>query len=218
MNILQPIPATIDGHASAQGSVKRPRRTRLSPALRRIVRETELSPADFIYPLFVRHGIDERRPIASMPGQFQLSVDQLAAEAELVLEFGIPAVILFGIPAEKDWCGSDNFSPHGVVPAAIRALKETAPELIVISDMCFCEYTDHGHCGLINTPSADDYNAALPEGYLLNDPTLELIGPGLGCPRRGRRRRDRALGDAGPHGGGHPPRVSTRPGWSMCRF
>ena len=176
MNILQPMPATIYGQTTPPGSVLRPRRTRISPALRRMVRETTLSPADFIYPLFVRHGRGERRPIASMPGQFQLSVDELAGEAESILELGIPAVILFGIPAQKDWCGSDNFNPHGVVPEAVRALKAAAPELIVISDMCFCEYTDHGHCGLINSPSSDSYNAALPQGYLLNDPTLELIG------------------------------------------
>ena len=176
MNILQPVPGAIYAQTTAPESAQRPRRTRVSPALRRMVRETTLSPADFIYPLFVRHGRAERRPISSMPGQFQLSVDELAREAESILELGIPAVILFGIPAQKDWCGSDNFNPHGVVPQAVRALKAAAPELIVISDMCFCEYTDHGHCGLINSPEVDGYNAALPEGYLLNDPTLELIG------------------------------------------
>ncbi|MCY3993494.1 MAG: porphobilinogen synthase [Caldilineaceae bacterium] len=176
MNGLQAVQTTINGRATVAEPVLRPRRIRISPALRRMVRETALSPSDFIYPLFVRHGQGERRPISSMPGQFQLSVDELAKEAESVLELGIPAVLLFGIPAEKDWCGSDNFSPYGVVPEAIRALKEAAPELIVISDMCFCEYTDHGHCGIINSPMVDGYNTALPEGYLLNDPTLELLG------------------------------------------
>ncbi|MXX24475.1 MAG: porphobilinogen synthase [Caldilineaceae bacterium SB0668_bin_21] len=176
MNTLQPVQTTINGHATAAERALRPRRMRISPALRRMVRETALSPADFIYPLFVRYGREERRPIASMPGQFQLSVDELAREAESVLELGIPAVLLFGIPEEKDWCGSDNFNPHGVVPEAIRALKEAAPELIVISDMCFCEYTDHGHCGIVNFPTVDAYDSALPEGYLLNDPTLELLG------------------------------------------
>ena len=176
MNGLQAVQTTINGRATVAEPVLRPRRIRISPALRRMVRETALSPSDFIYPLFVRHGQGERRPISSMPGQFQLSVDELAREAESVLELGIPAVLLFGIPAEKDWCGSDNFSPYGVVPEAIRALKEAAPELIVISDMCFCEYTDHGHCGIINSPMVDGYNTALPEGYLLNDPTLELLG------------------------------------------
>ena len=176
MNTLQPVQTTINGHATAAERTLRPRRMRISPALRRMVRETALSPADFIYPLFVRYGREERRPIASMPGQFQLSVDELAREAESVLELGIPAVLLFGIPEEKDWCGSDNFNPHGVVSEAIRALKEAAPELIVISDMCFCEYTDHGHCGIVNFPTVDAYDSALPEGYLLNDPTLELLG------------------------------------------
>ncbi len=176
MNILQPVSPTLNGQPRALDPTLRPRRLRINPALRRMVRETTLSPADFIYPLFVRHGQGERRPIASMPGQFQLSVDELAREAESILELGIPAVILFGIPAEKDWCGSDNFNPRGIVPQAARALKSVAPELIVISDMCFCEYTDHGHCGLINTAGADEYNSALPEGYLLNDPTLELMG------------------------------------------
>ncbi len=176
MNTLQPVQTTINGHATAAERALRPRRMRISPALRRMVRETALSPADFIYPLFVRHGRGERRPISSMPGQFQLSVDELAREADSVLELGIPAVLLFGIPEEKDWCGSDNFNPHGVVPEAIRALKEAAPELIVISDMCFCEYTDHGHCGIVNFPTVDAYDSALPEGYLLNEPTLELMG------------------------------------------
>ncbi len=176
MNGLQAVQTTINGRATVAEPVLRPRRIRISPALRRMVRETSLSPSDFIYPLFVRHGQGERRPISSMPGQFQISVDELAREAESVLELGIPAVLLFGIPAEKDWCGSDNFSPYGVVPEAIRTLKEAAPELIVISDMCFCEYTDHGHCGIINSPVVDGYNTALPEGYLLNDPTLEMLG------------------------------------------
>lgn len=173
MDILQPSPTAVNGRASA---ALRPRRLRLHPSLRRMVQETALAPADFIYPLFVRPGTGERRPIRSMPGQFQLSVDALAQEAESILALGIPAVILFGIPEEKDWCGSDNFSPNGIVPQAIRALKKAAPDLLVISDMCFCEYTEHGHCGIINTPGQDDYDPTLPEGYLLNDPTLELLG------------------------------------------
>jgi porphobilinogen synthase len=154
----------------------RPRRLRLSSALRRMVRETVLTPDDFIYPLFVRTGNEIRNPIGSMPGQFQLSTDQLAREAEEIANLGIPAVILFGIPAEKDSCGSDNFNPDGIVPRAIRALKDAVPELVVISDMCFCEYTSHGHCGIINLPGEDHYDPHLPEGYLLNDPTLELLG------------------------------------------
>jgi porphobilinogen synthase len=154
----------------------RPRRLRRTANLRRLVRETSLAAEDLIYPLFVRPGRDVRRPITSMPGQSQLSVDMLAAEAEEIAELGIPAVILFGIPEAKDASGSDNYDPQGIVPQAIRAIKDATPELIVISDMCFCEYTDHGHCGLINTPGAGHYVPQLPEGYLLNDPTLALLG------------------------------------------
>ncbi len=159
----------------AQFPAIRARRTRLNSNMRRMVRETVLTPADFIYPLFVRPGHNIRNPIGSMPGQFQLSVDQLPAEVESVAGLGIPAVILFGIPDHKDAVGSDNYNPEGIVPQAIRAIKEAAPEMIVISDMCFCEYTDHGHCGIINQPNNGHFHQHLPEGYLLNDPTLELL-------------------------------------------
>src|SRR5690349_16194839 len=128
----------------AQFPVARPRRLRLSPGIRRLARETILTPADFIYPLFVRYGKDERRPISSMPGQFQWSVDRLPDEIGQIAALGIPAVMLFGIPATKDAVGSGNYDPAGVVPQAIRAIKAAAPEMVVISDMCFCEYTDHG--------------------------------------------------------------------------
>ncbi|MBI1294054.1 porphobilinogen synthase [bacterium] len=161
---------------ATQAPTLRPRRLRLSTGLRSLVRETLLTPADFIYPLFVRSGNGIRNPIKSMPGQFQLSVDQLAREAEEAAELGIPAVLLFGIPDHKDACGSDNFNPNGIVPQAIRALKDAAPDLVVISDMCFCEYTSHGHCGIINLPGEEHYDPHLPEGYLLNDPTLALLG------------------------------------------
>jgi len=154
----------------------RPRRLRLNAGIRRMVRETTLSPADFVYPLFVRHGRGQRVPIASMPGVAQLTVDKLADEARTIAGLGIPAVILFGIPAAKDATGSDNTSPDGIVPQAIRAIKDAAPDLLVISDMCFCEYTDHGHCGVINVPGQAHYTPTLPEGYLLNDPTLEILG------------------------------------------
>ena len=156
--------------------VFRPRRMRMSAGIRRMVRETTLSPADFIYPLFVRHGSDRRLPVNSMPGVSQLTVDMLPAEAREVASLGIPAVILFGIPATKDAMGSDNYSPDGIIPQAIRAIKGAAPDLLVISDMCFCEYTDHGHCGVINQPGQAHYTPALPVGYLLNDPTLEILG------------------------------------------
>ena len=154
----------------------RPRRLRLSPSLRQMVRESTLKPSDFVYPLFVRHGSDRRIPIDSMPGQYQLTIDKLAAEAKDIAALGIPAVILFGIPAQKDWHGSDNFDDDGIIPSAIRAIKTAAPALAVITDMCFCEYTDHGHCGIVNSPENAHFDPALPLGYLLNDPTLELLG------------------------------------------
>ena len=163
--------------STARDSLRlRPRRLRVSAALRRMTRETALAADDFIYPLFVRHGRDMRVPISSMPGQSQLTVDKLAAEAREIAALGIPAVILFGIPERKDACGSDNFSEDGIIARAIRAIKEAAPALAVISDMCFCEYTDHGHCGLVNRPEAPHFDPNLPLGYLLNDPTLELLG------------------------------------------
>ena len=155
---------------------QRPRRLRMNPNIRRMVRETTLSPADFIYPLFVRYGENEKRLIASMPNQYQFSVDKLADEAKSIADLGIPAVILFGIPEQKDWCGTDNFSEDGIVPQAIQAIKNAVPDLVVISDMCFCEYTDHGHCGIINSPDNEHFHTDLPEGYLLNDETLELLG------------------------------------------
>jgi porphobilinogen synthase len=154
----------------------RPRRLRQNANLRRMVRETFLSPSDFVCPLFVRYGENERRPIKSMPGQFQISVDQLAQEAREIAALGIPGVLLFGIPEHKDACGTGNYDPDGIIPRAIRAIKEAAPDLVVISDMCFCEYTDHGHCGIINDPNHQHFDSRLPEGYLLNDPTLELLG------------------------------------------
>jgi len=142
----------------------RPRRLRASAGLRAMVRETRLDPADFIYPLFVRHGEGVRQPIVSMPGIYQLSVDEAVREAETAVSLGIPAVILFGIPAEKDPVGRENFAPDGIVQQAIRAIKTAVPDLVVITDVCLCEYTDHGHCGLVS-----------PEGTILNDPTLEIL-------------------------------------------
>jgi porphobilinogen synthase len=151
----------------------RPRRLRLSPGLRRMVRETELHPTDFIYPLFVRHGKNVRTEIRSMPGIYQFSVDHLSAEAESIVKLDIPAVILFGIPAEKDFYGSENFASNGIIQQSIRAIKDAVPELVVISDVCMCEYTDHGHCGVINSPMDIHYHPNLPEGYVLNGETLE---------------------------------------------
>jgi porphobilinogen synthase len=153
----------------------RPRRLRRTPALRRMVRETWVTTADVIYPLFVRPGTNLQIPIRSMPGQSQWSVDRLVGEVTTAAELGIPAVMLFGIPEHKDPLGSDNWSDDGIVPRAIRAIKEAVPEMIVISDMCLCEYTDHGHCGEINHVDSENYNGCLPHGYLLNDATLELL-------------------------------------------
>lgn len=170
------VPSAADVPQAAGFPHVRLRRLRLHPALRSMVRETRLSVRDFIYPLFVRHGRAVRQAVASMPGVEQWSVDLLPAEVESLARLGIPAVILFGIPARKDALGSENYAPDGIIPQAIRAIKRAVPEMIVLSDMCFCEYTDHGHCGVINTLGAPGYTPALPEGYLLNDPTLELLG------------------------------------------
>jgi porphobilinogen synthase len=155
--------------------VSRPRRLRQTPAIRRMVRETVVTTADVIYPLFVRPGTDLQIPIKSMPGQFQWSVDRLVGEVQEAAGLGIPAVMLFGIPEHKDELGSGNWDADGIVPTAIRAIKAVLPEMVVISDMCLCEYTDHGHCGAINHIDSDDYISALPHGYLLNDPTLALL-------------------------------------------
>jgi porphobilinogen synthase len=152
----------------------RPRRLRLSPALRSMVRETSLSPQDFILPLFVRHGQGVRQEITSMPGVFQWSVDMLPRLVEEVAQRGISGVILFGIPAEKDPVGVENFAADGIVQQAIRAIKSAVPDLVVATDVCLCEYTDHGHCGLLNNGRLHD--PRLPEGYVLNDPTLEVLG------------------------------------------
>jgi porphobilinogen synthase len=111
-----------------------------------------------------------------MPGQLQLSPDMLPGTVSEVVKLGIPAVMLFGIPTNKDATGSENYDPDGIIPSAIRLIKESQPELLVISDMCFCEYTDHGHCGIINTADHEHFNARLPAGYLLNDPTRDLLG------------------------------------------
>lgn len=126
------------------------RRLRSHPRLRDIVRETELSPGDFLLPLFIRHGRSQRVPIGSMPGHCQLSVDQLAAEVREIEALGIPGVILFGIPEHKDALGSDATSDSGIIPQAIRTIKEIDSTLLVISDVCFCEFTDHGHCGVLH--------------------------------------------------------------------
>ncbi|MCA9933092.1 MAG: hypothetical protein KC415_04175, partial [Anaerolineales bacterium] len=152
-------------------STIRPRRLRANAALRAMVRETQIAATDFIYPLFVMHGQGVRIPIASMPGVFQLSVDEAVREAEEAAALGIPALILFGIPAHKDPVGLENFAPDGIVQQAIRAIKTAVPDLIIVTDVCLCEYTDHGHCGLLNSGQ----HTHLPEGYVLNDETLGVL-------------------------------------------
>ena len=152
--------------------VNRPRRLRTTPALRAMIRETELNARDFIYPLFVRHGTG-RSEIRSMPGIYQLSVDEAVREAESAARAGVNAVILFGIPKEKDPIGLENFAEDGIVQQAIRAIKKEIPEMVVVTDVCLCEYTDHGHCGILNT--GEHFHAGLPEGYVLNDPTLDVL-------------------------------------------
>src|SRR5687768_2036058 len=151
---------------------KRPRRLRATPALRAMVRETELSAHDFIYPLFVRHG-HGRSEIRSMPGIHQLSVEEAVREAEIAVKSGVNAVILFGIPNRKDPVGLENFAENGIIQQAIRAIKKEIPELAVVTDICLCEYTDHGHCGILNT--GEHFQASLPEGYVLNDLTLDVL-------------------------------------------
>jgi porphobilinogen synthase len=148
---------------------------RSSVNLRRLMRETTVSTDNLIAGMFVRHGQGIQNPIGSMPGLFQFSVDQAVREATELAELGIPAVLLFGIPEKKDATGSENYDPEGIVPQAIRTIKQNIPEMVVISDMCCCEYTTHGHCGIINTPDAECYDPHMPEGYLLNDPTLDIL-------------------------------------------
>ena len=142
----------------------RMRRLRRSETLRAMVRETRLAPTDFIYPIFVTHGRDVRDPIPSMPGQSRLSVDQLAREAAELSSLDIPAILLFGLPASKDSQGSEAWAADGIIQQAVRELKDADPDLVVITDVCLCEYTDHGHCGLV-----DD------QGRVINDASVELL-------------------------------------------
>jgi porphobilinogen synthase len=141
----------------------RPRRLRRSEALRDLVRETRVVPSDLVYPLFVVPGKGVRREIAAMPGNFHLSVDELLAEARAAWADGIRSLLLFGIPERKDERGTEAWDDSAAVQTAVRALKDRHPELIVITDVCLCEYTSHGHCGIVEN------------GHVLNDPTLELL-------------------------------------------
>jgi len=141
----------------------RPRRLRKNESFRRMIRETKLSVDNFVYPLFVTFGKDVKKPISSMPGNFQMSVDHLVKEVQKAKELGIPAVLLFGIPEKKDEVASGAFMKDGVVQQAVRRIKDKVPDVIVITDVCLCEYTSHGHCGMIEKGEVD------------NDASLEVI-------------------------------------------
>jgi len=136
---------------------------RRTPELRDMFRETALSPADFIYPLFIVEGENVKREISSMPGQFQLSIDNVVQECEELIALGVRSVILFGIPSEKDEVGSGAYAEDGIIQKATRAIKGRFPEMVVVTDVCLCEYTSHGHCGVVE------------DGYVNNDRTLELL-------------------------------------------
>jgi len=140
------------------------RRLRRTAALRRLVQETHIAPSQLIWPLFVAHGEGLRRPVASLPGVAQLSVDQLVKDAERAASLGLGGIILFGIPATKDGTGSEAYDDQGIVQQAIRAVKRAVPDLLVIGDVCLCEYTDHGHCGVIRDGDVD------------NDSSVYLLG------------------------------------------
>ena len=141
----------------------RPRRLRRTNTIREMVRETHLSTRDFIAPLFVKHGNNLQDPILTMPGQFQFSPDTLVGEAEELWASGVPALILFGLPDGKDPTGSRSWAEDGIVQLAVKAVKDHLPDMVVMTDVCLCEYTDHGHCGVIS------------EGVVDNDATLELL-------------------------------------------
>ena len=141
----------------------RPRRLREKSLLRKMVRETALAVDDFVYPLFVQHGRGVREPISSMPGQARLSVDELVKECKDAAGMGIPAVLLFGLPRDKDPRGTEAYADDGIIQQAVRAVKDTIPDLLVVTDVCLCEYTSHGHCGVVE------------DGRVKNDPSLELI-------------------------------------------
>src|SRR5512140_772670 len=145
----------------------RPRRLRPSPVLRQLVRETQLQAAQLVLPLFVRSGRKLRRPIAAMPGVFQLSPDELVREAARARALGVPAVLLFGIPDTKDAKASGAYARNGIVQQTVRLLKKELPELLVITDVCLCEYMEHGHCGIVQRGKTG--------ASILNDPTLKLL-------------------------------------------
>ena len=152
---------------------ERPRRLRRTPTLREMVRETRLTPSQLVLPLFVRSGVGEKRPIATMPGVFQSSVDVIVAQAREAWSLGVPSVLLFGLPDAKDAIGSSGWDADGPVPRAVATLKDALPDLVVITDVCMCEYTDHGHCGPLHTRRG--------RTDVDNDATLELLAKEALC-------------------------------------
>ena len=176
------------------------RRLRRTPALRGLVRETRLDPADFVYPMFVEAGLSGRQPIGSMPGVVRLSIDAAVAEAGEVAALGIPAVLLFGIPAEKDAEGTGAYDDEGIVQLATRAIKRAHPDLLVIGDVCLCEYTDHGHCGLLRADGSVDNDSSV-ELHVRTSVSLARAGADIIAPSDmmdGRVRANRAgLDDQG---------------------
>ncbi len=145
---------------------KRFRRLRLNNHLRDLVQETRLSKEDFIYPLFVKSGTNFKKEIDSMPGVYQMSIDEILKECEELKNLGLYAIILFGIPEVKDSIGSDALCEHGIIASAIKAIKKAHPDMFIVTDLCFCEYTDHGHCGILD----------MKHETVNNDATLEILG------------------------------------------
>ena len=176
----------------------RPRRLRRSAAIRSLVRETRLSPDNFIYPLFAVPGQGQRREVGSMPGVFQMSVDEIVKEAAAAKADGVPGVLLFGLPASKDAVGSGAADPEGPVPSAVRALKKEVPGLLVVTDVCLCEYTSHGHCGIVDGEE------------IVNDATVEELARAALIARRRRRRHRRAVGHDGRPRRAHPREAGRR--------
>ena len=146
------------------------RRLRNMDAIRKLVQETHIQVSKLVLPLFIKHGLGIKNPISSMPGHFQLSIDQLEEEIKLIADLGIKNVLLFGIPEYKDPLGSDSYSPKGIIQKAIPLIKKSAPDMLVMSDVCFCEYTDHGHCGVVTQHQNSN------QFCVDNDKTLELLG------------------------------------------
>ena len=139
------------------------RRLRENEVLRNMVRETQISKSDLVYPVFIKEGTNEKNPVDSMPGIYQYTLDRFDEELERIQAAGIPAILIFGIPEHKDECGSGAYDENGITQRAVREIKKKAPELLIIADVCLCEYTSHGHCGLVQ------------DGKILNDETLPLL-------------------------------------------